>query len=93
MKFNVKDFLKFDVTHGKKLVTVAYYATLIVAAVAALVAIIDGFIGCFAAYASALSILRNIWQILTAPFIFAFRAILIRLVGEFFCNIIDIKEK
>ena len=84
MKFNVKDFLKFDVTHGKKL---------IVAAVAALVAVIDGFIGCFAAYASALSVLRNIWQILTAPFIFAFRAILIRLVGEFFCNIIDIKEK
>lgn len=58
MKFNVKDFLKFDVTHGKKLVTIAYYATLIVAAVAALVAVIDGFIGCFAAYASALSVLR-----------------------------------
>ena len=55
--FDFKGMLSLKVSYGKKIVTVAYYAALIVVVFAMLANIVGGFVMCFSGDAGAADIL------------------------------------
>lgn len=89
--FDFKGMLSLKTNYGKKIVTVAYYAAVIVAAFAMLANIVGGFVLCFAGGASA--ILSGIWKIISAPFLLVFEIIIIRLLAELANALFDIRDK
>lgn len=91
--FDFKGMLSLKVSYGKKIVTVAYYAALIVVVFAMLANIIGGFVMCFSGGAVAADILSGIWKIITAPFLLVFEIIIIRLLAELVNAIFDIRDK
>ena len=89
--FDFKGMLSLKVSYGKKIVTVAYYAALIVAAFAMLANIVGGFVMCFSGGAA-----RSVsggWKIITAPFLLVFEVIIIRLLAELVNAVFDIRDK
>lgn len=91
--FDFKGMLSLKVSYGKKIVTVAYYAALIVVVFAMLANIVGGFVMCFSGDAGAADILSGIWKIITAPFLLIFEIIIIRLLAELVNAIFDIRDK
>ncbi len=91
--FDFKGMLSLKVRYGKKIVTVAYYAALIVVVFAMLANIVGGFVMCFSGDAGAADILSGIWKIITAPFLLVFEIIIIRLLAELVNAIFDIRDK
>lgn len=91
--FDFKGMLSLKVSYGKKIVTVAYYAALIVVIFAMLANIVGGFVMCFSEGAGAANILSGIWKIITAPFLLVFEIIIIRLLAELVNAIFDIRDK
>ena len=89
--FDFKGMLSLKVSYGKKIVTFAYYAALIVAAFAMLANIVGGFVMCFSGAAA--GILSGVWKIITAPFLLAFEVIIIRLLAELVNAVFDIRDK
>ena len=89
--FDFKGMLSLKVSYGKKIVTVAYYAALIVAAFAMLANIVGVFVMCFSGVAA--GILSGVWKIITAPFLLAFEVIIIRLLAELVNAVFDIRDK
>ena len=84
--FDFKGMLSLKVSYGKKIVTVAYYAALIV-----LANIVGGFVMCFSGAAA--GILSGVWKIITAPFLLVFEVIIIRLLAELVNAVFDIRDK
>ena len=83
-----KSFLKPEESMGKKLVKVVFFAALIVIVLSQLINFVNGIILCTRG-----AVWNGIVQILSAPVVCVFEALVARVLSDFFCHVIDIKEK
>ena len=82
-----KSFLNPEESMGKKLVKIAFYAAVIVIVLGQLINFVNGIITCTRG-----AIWNGIVQILSAPVACVFEIIVVRVLSDFFCHVIDIKD-